>query len=102
MGRDESELTSLTEYDEAEILKCLAQYSKHRTLSPDEGRRLSDMELYLTITTSGQLKSIVLGNINYITKSYRALKHGMYNADALRNELLDILNLSDIEVKSSK
>lgn len=59
------------------------------------------MELYLTITTSGQLKSIVLGNINYITKSYRALKHGMYNADALRNELLDILNLSDIEVKSS-
>mgnify|MGYP001195620034 CR=1 FL=1 len=51
------------------------------------------MELYLTI---------VLGNINYITKSYRALKHGMYNADALRNELLDILNLSDIEVKSSK
>lgn len=94
-GQDEPELVFLTEYDEAEILKCLEKYSEYRTLTLDEGRRLGDMELYITITTGGELKAIVLGNVNYTTKSYGALKRGIYNADALREELLDVLGLPE-------
>lgn len=86
-------------YDEAEVLKCLSRYKEYRTIFRASGHFLNDMELEISLAVNGEHKTILLGNINYMTKAYGAPKHGIYNADALRNELLDILNLSDREVK---
>ena len=86
-------------YDEAEVLKCLSRYKEYRTIFRASGHFLNDMELEISLTVNGESKTILLGNINYMTKAYGAPKHGIYNADDLRNELLDILNVSDREVK---
>ena len=80
-------------YDEAEVLKCLSRYKEYRTIFRASGHFLNDMELEISLTVNGESKTIILGNINYMTKAYGAPKHGIYNADALRKELLDILNL---------
>lgn len=86
-------------YDEAEVLKCLSRYKEYRTIFRASGHFLNDMELEISLTVNGESKTIILGNINYMTKAYGAPKHGIYNADVLRKELLDILNVSDREVK---
>lgn len=106
-GSDEADIEAMkfltpSDYDEAEVLKCLSRYKEYRTIFRASDFFLNDMELEISLTVNGESKTILLGNINYMTKAYGAPKHGIYNADALRNELLDILNLSDIEVKSSK
>ena len=44
--------------------------------------------------------NIVLGNINYSARTYGAQKRGIYNADALREELLEILELTERAEKS--
>ena len=48
------------------------------------------------LTNDDTHQTITLGNIhNDIAESYGAWKQGVYNADALREELLDILELPE-------
>lgn len=105
-GSDEADMEAIkfltpSDYDEAEVLKCLSRYKEYRTIFRAGDFFLNDMELEISLTVNGESKTILLGNINYMTKSYGAPKHGIYHADALRNELLDILNVSNTEGKSS-
>ena len=103
-GSDETDIEDIqfltpSDYDEAEVLKCLSRYKEYRTIFRANGHFLNDMELEISLMVNGESKTILLGNINYMTKAYGAPKHGIYHADALRNELLGMLNVSDREVK---
>ncbi len=94
----EPEIEHLTAYDGERILKCLSKYNEYRTILPMRGFGFENVEIYMQviINSNAQSKVIVLGNdyVNYAAEAYGSLKHGIYNADALRKELLDILNVS--------
>ena len=87
---------SIPDFDEQKILECLSSYRKYYTLSRAGQRSVSDIQLEIGILTNDTHQTITLGNIhNDIAESYGAWKQGVYNADALREELLDILGLPE-------
>ncbi|MBS6546239.1 MAG: hypothetical protein KH319_02520 [Butyricicoccus pullicaecorum] len=88
---------SIPDFDEQKILECLSRYRKYYTLSRAGQRSVSDIQLEIGILTNDDThQTITLGNIhNDIAESYGAWKQGVYNADALREELLDILELPE-------
>lgn len=100
-GEPEYSTIEIPEETKQKILECLGQYGEYRTLFFEQGYSLNNMELEIYINDGKESKNIVLGNVNYTTKSYGALKHGIYNADALRAELLDILGLPGPSKKES-
>lgn len=87
---------SLSGYDEKKLLECLSRYKKYFTLSRAGQIHVSDTLLDISFVSDGKPQSMVLGDIhNYIAESYGSVKYGVYNADALRAELLDILGLPE-------
>lgn len=94
-GEPEYNTIEIPEEAKLKILECLSRYREYRTLFFEQGYSLSNMELEIYIQDGEKSKNIVLGNINYSTRTYGAQKRGIYNADALREELLEILGLTD-------
>ena len=94
-GEPEYRTLEIPEEATPKILECLSRYREYRTLLFEQGYSLSAMEFEIYIKDGDKSKNIVLGNINYSTRAYGAQKHGIYNADALREELLDILGLPE-------
>ena len=80
-----------------DFLSLIHIYRKYYTLSRAGQRSVSDIQLEIGILTNDDThQTITLGNIhNDIAESYGAWKQGVYNADALREELLDILELPE-------
>ena len=99
-GKPEYTTIEISEEAKQKVLECLSRYQEYRTLSFEQGYSLSDMELEIYIQDGEESKTIVLGNINYSARTYGAQKRGIYNADALREELLEILGLTDYAEKS--
>lgn len=99
-GEPEYNTIEISEEEKRKILECLSRYREYRTLLFEQGYSLANMELEIYIRDGKESKTIVLGNINYSTKAYGAQRRGIYNADALREELLEILELTDHAEKS--
>ncbi len=95
-------MMELSEYDEARILECLHQYSEYRTLLWTKSANLSELELYIWIEDGTRSKFIGLGDVNYtdefggnLNLGHAIYRHGIYHADALREELRSILDVSE-------
>lgn len=86
-------LIEVLEYDEGEILDCLSQYAEQRTLSTATSYWLGDVEWEITIDTDHGLKTVVLGNDSYSYQSYGKPKFQISNANALKLELLELLQI---------
>lgn len=94
-GKGEPEYDEVKIYEEAKILECLSRYKEYRTPIRTESYNLNDMELEICIGEGEKSKTILLGNVNYTAEFYGSMKRGIYNADALREELLGILELPE-------
>ncbi len=99
-GEPEYNTIEISEEAKQKVLECLSRYREYRTLSFEQGYSLSNMELEIYIQDGKESKTIVLGNINYSVRTYGTQKHGIYNANALREELLEILGLTGHAEKS--
>lgn len=87
-------------YDDRDILDCLSRYNEYLTLSRHNGFMIQEVELEIFIKNMDDLdepqRIIILGNTSYRFGSSGDPKYKIQDADKLRAELLDLIDIKGI------
>ncbi len=84
---DQPALTEIVGYNEKEILACLSRYKAYPSFSRSLGYNMADVSIKITIEYNGEIKILLLGDINYLDGTYGKPRFLIRNAAGLKEEL---------------
>lgn len=96
-GTSDYDRIEIENFNSDDVIDCISKYKSHLTLLRAIGYQLKDSEIEVFLTTNRKGIHIVLGNINYETSNYGELKRNIIDADDLKKELKQLLQLDDLK-----
>lgn len=97
--KGEAEFIILSDYNEQEVLNCLSNYKKKKTLNVCRATSLNSCQFQLYIHTENGLNTIELGDNNWSDLEYGTFMYTVTDAENLKNNLFKIIERKETHEK---